>query len=121
VTVQISALRHVLDEGRSGPSLIQTVPGRGYRFVAPVIRGEAEPRLEVGRDENRAEDELTSPSVIPASIAPIAATLRRRAAVLAVAAAFLAVLVLVAGAWRLWVIEKTAAVRGSQPPRQSHP
>ena len=41
VTVQISALRRVLDEGRSGPSLIQTVPGRGYRFVEPVTRGGA--------------------------------------------------------------------------------
>jgi TolB-like protein len=41
VTVQISALRHVLDEGRSGPSLIQTVPGRGYRLVAAVTAGAA--------------------------------------------------------------------------------
>ena len=38
VTVQISALRRALDEGRSETSLIQTVPGRGYRFVAPVER-----------------------------------------------------------------------------------
>src|SRR3984893_14860579 len=36
VTVQISALRRVLDEGRSNGSLIQTVPGRGYRFIEPV-------------------------------------------------------------------------------------
>jgi DNA-binding winged helix-turn-helix (wHTH) protein len=36
VTVQISALRRVLREGRSAPRLIQTVPGRGYRFTAPV-------------------------------------------------------------------------------------
>jgi len=40
VTVQISALRRVLDEGRSNGSLIQTVSGRGYRFVAPVTRDE---------------------------------------------------------------------------------
>jgi DNA-binding winged helix-turn-helix (wHTH) protein len=32
VTVQISALRRVLGEGRSNGSLIQTIPGRGYRF-----------------------------------------------------------------------------------------
>ena len=41
VTVQISALRRVLDEAGSGTSLIQTVPGRGYRFIAPVTRGVA--------------------------------------------------------------------------------
>jgi adenylate cyclase len=38
LTVQISALRRVLDQGRTQGSCIQTVPGRGYRFVAPVTR-----------------------------------------------------------------------------------
>jgi TolB-like protein/DNA-binding winged helix-turn-helix (wHTH) protein/cytochrome c-type biogenesis protein CcmH/NrfG len=41
LTVQISALRRILDRDRQHGSCIQTVPGRGYRFVAPVIRGEA--------------------------------------------------------------------------------
>jgi DNA-binding winged helix-turn-helix (wHTH) protein/TolB-like protein len=35
LTVQISALRRALDGGAE-PSCIQTVPGRGYRFVLPV-------------------------------------------------------------------------------------
>jgi TolB-like protein/DNA-binding winged helix-turn-helix (wHTH) protein/Tfp pilus assembly protein PilF len=38
LTVQISALRRILDEDRAQGSCIQTVPGRGYRFVAPVTR-----------------------------------------------------------------------------------
>jgi TolB-like protein/DNA-binding winged helix-turn-helix (wHTH) protein/Tfp pilus assembly protein PilF len=38
--VQIAALRRVLDDGRANGSCIQTVPGRGYRFVAPVTRVE---------------------------------------------------------------------------------
>jgi class 3 adenylate cyclase/predicted ATPase len=38
LTVQISALRRVLDQGRSNGSCIQTVSGRGYRFIAPVTR-----------------------------------------------------------------------------------
>ena len=41
LTVQISALRRVLDQGRAQGSCIQTVSGRGYRFVAPVTRGDA--------------------------------------------------------------------------------
>ena len=41
LTVQISALRRVLDERRSGESCIQTVSGRGYRFVSTVTRAEA--------------------------------------------------------------------------------
>jgi TolB-like protein/class 3 adenylate cyclase len=38
LTVQISALRRVLDDARSGRSCVQTVAGRGYRFVLPVTR-----------------------------------------------------------------------------------
>ena len=40
LTVQISTLRRVLDLGNGGQSCIQTVPGRGYRFVLPVTRTE---------------------------------------------------------------------------------
>ena len=41
LTVQISALRRVLDSGRNGASCIQTVAGRGYRFTVPVNDGSA--------------------------------------------------------------------------------
>src|SRR3954451_20811455 len=37
LTVQLAALRRVLDESRPGPSCIQTVPRRGYRFALPVL------------------------------------------------------------------------------------
>src|SRR6516162_11271341 len=40
LTVQIAALRRVLDQGRPGGSCIQTVSVRGYRFVVPVTRVE---------------------------------------------------------------------------------
>jgi adenylate cyclase len=36
LTVQISALRRVLDEGNVGASCIQTIIGRGYRFLPAV-------------------------------------------------------------------------------------
>ena len=42
LTVQISTLRRVLDQARAGGSCIQTVAGRGYRFVAAVTRVAAE-------------------------------------------------------------------------------
>ena len=38
LTVQISAVRRVLDQRRSGGSCIQTITGRGYRFVPTVTR-----------------------------------------------------------------------------------
>jgi len=36
LNVQISKLRHILDQNREHGSCIQTIPGRGYCFVAPV-------------------------------------------------------------------------------------
>src|SRR6516162_531176 len=42
LAVQISALRRILDRDRAEGSCIQTVPGRGYRFVASVTRIAAE-------------------------------------------------------------------------------
>jgi TolB-like protein/DNA-binding winged helix-turn-helix (wHTH) protein len=48
LTVQISALRRVIDRRRSQGSCIQTVPGRGYRFVGavqPVAEAPSPPSL----------------------------------------------------------------------------
>src|ERR1700736_4294981 len=54
LTVQISALRRVLDRGRSEGSCIQTVAGRGYRFVASVTRvGSASPPIPFPVSGNR--------------------------------------------------------------------
>jgi adenylate cyclase len=48
LTVQVSALRRVLDRDRAKGSCIQTIPGRGYRFIVPVLRRqEAPPVLQV--------------------------------------------------------------------------
>src|ERR1700736_6391150 len=51
LNVQVAALRRILDDGRAGGSCIQTVPGRGYRFVAPVTRAAPDarpaPRLSI--------------------------------------------------------------------------
>src|SRR5215469_10587180 len=49
LTVQISALRRVLDQGRAGGSCIQTIAGRGYRFLGRLARdgGDPRPRLSV--------------------------------------------------------------------------
>jgi TolB-like protein/Flp pilus assembly protein TadD len=44
LTVQISALRRILDQDRERGSCIQTILGRGYRFVAAVTRVAAEDR-----------------------------------------------------------------------------
>ncbi len=45
LTVQMSTLRRVLDAGRAEGSYIETVPGRGYRFIEALGR-----RMEPGDD-----------------------------------------------------------------------
>ena len=40
LTVQVSTLRRVLDHDRTVGSCIQTIPGRGYRLIVPVVHRE---------------------------------------------------------------------------------
>jgi TolB-like protein len=47
LTVQIAALRRILDQGRADGSCIQTVAVRGYRFLPAVTRVEQTDRLPV--------------------------------------------------------------------------
>jgi DNA-binding winged helix-turn-helix (wHTH) protein len=43
LNVQVSRLRHILDETRGEGSWIETIPRRGYRFLAPVTRSCTDP------------------------------------------------------------------------------
>ena len=43
LTYTISALRRALGDSQDGERYIQTVPTRGYRFLAPVAPGEQPP------------------------------------------------------------------------------
>jgi TolB-like protein/DNA-binding winged helix-turn-helix (wHTH) protein len=65
LTVQVSALRRILDRNRDGDSCIQTVPGRGYRFVAPVTRIDGAalplPRPPSGNGSERLVAEIVEP------------------------------------------------------------
>jgi DNA-binding winged helix-turn-helix (wHTH) protein len=46
IAVHISALRRALGDGRDGSRYVVTIPGRGYRFVAPVTIVEDPPPPE---------------------------------------------------------------------------
>jgi TolB-like protein/DNA-binding winged helix-turn-helix (wHTH) protein len=64
---QIGALRRVLDNGRTDGSCIQTIPGRGYRFVPPVTRVDA-PALPTARpsgNDTRGSGDDTPPIALP--------------------------------------------------------
>jgi adenylate cyclase len=79
LTVQISALRRVLDRGLPNGSSIQTVAGRGYRFIAPVTR--PSPEVLPASPERDPGSEERQPGLRSALSA--AASTRRLAAILA--------------------------------------
>jgi adenylate cyclase len=112
VTVQVAALRRVLDDGRSDESLIQTIPGRGYRFVAPVVRAEHGTSVQTiisggatGRPALYRADDDISPSE-PVSDPRLARILpagsRRRRCVFAAMASAAAALLFGAMGWWFW-------------------
>jgi DNA-binding winged helix-turn-helix (wHTH) protein/TolB-like protein/Tfp pilus assembly protein PilF len=88
LTVQISTLRRVLDCEGGGQSCIQTIPGRGYRFVLPVTRAE-----EVPRNGASARDPDPAPTLETGRLS------RPRWHWLTVFGGFAGVLVIVAVAW----------------------
>ena len=45
ITVNISTIRKALGEGVDGQRYIETIPKRGYRFIAPVVVTEVAPRM----------------------------------------------------------------------------
>jgi TolB-like protein len=49
LTRQVAELRRILGDSRKNPQYIETIPKRGYRYIAPVEPGErrAEPKLAV--------------------------------------------------------------------------
>ncbi len=67
LTVQITALRKVLDGNRAAESCIQTVSGRGYRFVAPALRLSTESISELP-ERIVGHPKLPSGSVMPARL-----------------------------------------------------
>jgi DNA-binding winged helix-turn-helix (wHTH) protein len=87
LTQNVSLLRKALGESATGPQFIETVPRRGYRFVAPVHRGDGNGRensVEAAiPGEHSDHDKLhesrvaplatvNEPSVLPASASSLA-------------------------------------------------
>jgi TolB-like protein/DNA-binding winged helix-turn-helix (wHTH) protein len=68
LTVQISTLRRVLDDGRTERSCIRTEAGRGYRFVATVTRKEQDelPQVSLPEPAPRSAGEAPPPVRRPA-------------------------------------------------------
>jgi TolB-like protein len=77
LTVQISALRRVLDPGRPGGSAIQTVQGRGYRFLPNVVKAEdqlpgdePEAAQEISSRPRQAVDDPPAETSVPSGVIP---------------------------------------------------
>jgi len=86
LTQNVSVLRKILTEARDGKEMIETIPKRGYRFIAPVreIEPEAPPR--------------PSPTGTPAPVKQVSPSWRRRLVWIAA----IAVVALTGGGYFLW-------------------
>ena len=61
---QVALLRKALDDGRDGARYIVAVPGRGYRFVADVVRAAAQSSSATPPDAGAAATPLRAPRPI---------------------------------------------------------
>jgi adenylate cyclase len=112
LNVQVAALRRILDDGRAEGSCIQTVPGRGYRFIAPVMK----PDEAAGSAIPTVPSNSARPRPGPASSVPIVAPRRRPRALAAMVAAAWVALVIAVSAWWVWPATRsspTATVPGA--------
>jgi adenylate cyclase len=107
LTVQVSALRRILDRDREHDSCIQTVPGRGYRFVPPVVcagAGSAPSSSREGKspdDPSIADEQPVPPAAVQRSVGLLPGLRHPFGRVIAVAAGAL-FLVAVFGATVNW-------------------
>jgi DNA-binding winged helix-turn-helix (wHTH) protein/tetratricopeptide (TPR) repeat protein len=110
LTQQVFLLRKALSRHESGKKIIETIPGRGYRFTAPVetessphAQQQAHPQIVVNASETvtqiTIEEEVDLDA--PAQQALNGSTSRTKIALTA-AAGFLAVGVLVTSGWFAW-------------------
>jgi TolB-like protein/DNA-binding winged helix-turn-helix (wHTH) protein len=127
LTVQISALRRVLDQYHPEASSIQTVPGRGYRFTAPVTRADpAAPPVDArafgngrgGPISGNGEGQSRSASAPIGGTAPGPAWRARRLRWAGVTIAVVGVLVIVA-AWAVWNWRSPPPAEARSAPRLS--
>jgi class 3 adenylate cyclase len=97
INTAVRKIRRALNDDANAPRFIVTIPGKGYRFIAPVVVPNGEPKETETSDEqkitNSAENDITEASSIerqidrsmngpPASISPAGLGERRHLTVL---------------------------------------
>jgi TolB-like protein/DNA-binding winged helix-turn-helix (wHTH) protein len=124
--VQIAALRRVLDQGRTDGSCIQTIRGRGYRFIEPVMRTDSgAPPVALassadGMDQHTiAEEQLQGrPGGLAGPDEPPSQSSRRRPS-RGIIAGVTGILFLVAAGFVGWHLRSSGSDEIREPPRLS--
>jgi predicted ATPase/DNA-binding winged helix-turn-helix (wHTH) protein len=73
--VHVAALRRALGESDAGEQYIANIPGRGYRFIAPVIRGQRRPATVSPTARSPGHSSLPAPLAPVVGRAEVIATL----------------------------------------------
>src|SRR5947209_7663226 len=104
LNVILKKLRAAINDDSDNPRFIETVPRRGYRFIAPVSN-DRRPEVGVKVDESRRDSVATPGEILPAVLEvlplPAARSVSTRSLLIYVASALTLVFV-ASAAWLLW-------------------
>jgi eukaryotic-like serine/threonine-protein kinase len=121
LNVILKKLRAAIDDDSDNPRFIETVPRRGYRFIAPVSNDRTpEPVVKAVLDTNEApQDAVLPPREIPPPAPeiltlPAARNVSTRSFLIYMASA-VAVVIVASGAWMFWRSKTLAAFRRASP------
>ena len=107
----VRRLRDALGDSADTPRFIETLPRRGYRFIAPLIQPPATEEVRTDAEEETTSDVVPTPAVTPTSTPTRAVPLRLAAVVATIA------LVLVGALWlldyRLWSSSPSPVATGT--------
>src|SRR5436190_5867421 len=118
LNVILKKLRAALDDDSDNPRFIETVPRRGYRFIAPVSNDRRpEPVVKV-KPNDAPEDAVSSaPAILPPRPEALARPAVRNVSprsLLIYAVLAVAVVIVASAAWMLWRSKPLAAFESGQ-------
>ena len=110
LNISINKLREALGDSAANPRFIETLPRRGYRFLAPVT-SEA-PSATVSAFVSAPLETQSTPSVVQPDVVSTDSTKKKNAVTIWLIIAAVVVIALAVGGWRIWTqYQKSSAPR----------
>jgi len=110
LNISINKLREALGDSAANPRFIETLPRRGYRFLAPVTS--ETPSATVSALVSAQLETQSTPSVVQPDVVSTDSTKKKNAVTIWLIIAAVVVIALAVGGWRIWTqYQKSSAPR----------